>query len=426
MGAGGSSPSGAGGAGGTTGAGVGAGGTAGTGGGSTGTAGSAGVTGGAGSVDAGGAGGTDAVAALDCGPMGTALESHGPPWNRLNYVIVADGYSQSELAPDGALDQHLEAAMAKRFSDPIGQPYLRYRNFINICVLRIPSTPICGSSRFGCCGDDASRLATCDTTAVNDAIRDSLPASLEIDFRAVVLNGSSWWNAGGTVMIWSGGNTDAPAAALHEGGHTYNGLVDEIDTCEQDRVAQDPTAGVNMSLTNGNSGGKWDAWVGYSQSPGTGRQGFFTCGSANWRSSSNSMMNSPFGSDPNTSYNAVSREKIIMDIWRVVAQPYDSVEPPAGPATNPVALKVNVIDPAVISVDWSVDGNLTAPNGGRTFAVGAAGLTPGTHTITARAFDNAGADFVRQGPGTTFNRQYWGAGATGHSDKTVAWTVTIQ
>ena len=58
-------------------------------------------------------------------------------------------------------------------------------------------------------------------------------------------------------------------------------------------------------------------------------------------------------------------------------------------------------------------------------AVGEEGLASGTHTITARAYDNAGMDLVRQVPGTTFNRQYWGSGAMGHSDKTVTWTVTI-
>ena len=115
-----------------------------------------------------------------------------------------------------------------------------------------------------------------------------------------------------------------------------------------------------------------------------------------------------------------------MDIWRAVQQPYDSVEPPAGAVTNPAMLKVNVIDPAVISVNWSVDGDMVAANGGPTFAVSSMGLAPGMHTITARAYDNAGMDLVRQVPGTSFYRQYWGAGATGHSDKTVTWTVTIQ
>ena len=356
--------------------------------------------------------------------MGTAVENHGPPANRLNYVIVGDGYSAAELATGGTLDKHIQAAMTKRFSDPIGQPYLRYRNFINICVLRVPSTPICGSSTFGCCGNDSSRLASCNNTAVTNAINMHIPASFMTDWRAVMLNGSSWWNSGGTLMMWSGGNADAGGAALHEGGHGHNQLSDEYGNCEQSRVSREAAYGVNVSLMNNNSGGKWEGWIGYNQTPGTGMQGFFACdGGGTWRPSSNSMMNSLFGTNPNTSYNPVSREKIIMDIWRAVQQPYDSVEPAAGAVTNPTMLKVNVIDPAVISVDWSVDGTVTK-NGGPTLSV--SGLAPGSHTITARAYDNAGTDLVRQVPGTTFYRQYWGAGAMGHSDKTVSWTVTIQ
>src|SRR5688572_3126502 len=156
----------------------------------------------AGSFVGGGAGGMPNVPPLDCGGKGTALENHGPPSNRVNYVIVADGYSQSELAANGTLDAHLKTYMDKRFSAVIGQPYLRYRNFVNICVLRIASSAICGSSTFGCCGSDSSRLATCNSTSVNNAIRDNLPASFEVDWRAVVLNGSSWWNTGSSLMLW--------------------------------------------------------------------------------------------------------------------------------------------------------------------------------------------------------------------------------
>jgi hypothetical protein len=386
-----------------------------------------GGTTGAGGFVGGGAGGGTMAEPLDCGANGTALENHGPPANRVNYVIVGDGYSEAELQPGATLDQHLEAAMTKRFSDPVGQPYLRYRNFVNICVLRIPSGAICGSSEFGCCGDDGSRLANCDNGTVNDAINDNLPASFEVDWRAVVLNGSNWWNSGGTLMMWSGGNQNAGGAALHEGGHGHHFVADEYDSCEQGRVSREATYGVNVSLTNGDTGGKWDDWIGYDQNPGTGVQGFFACsGNATWRPSGNSMMNSLFGDDPDTSFNPVSREKMIMDIWRVVQSPYDSVTPEAGPVTNPTALSVGVIDPEVISVDWAVDGNVVAMDGGPSYAIGAANLAPGMYTVTARAYDNAGTDLVRQVPGTTFNRQYWGSGEMGHSEKTVTWTVTIQ
>jgi hypothetical protein len=393
---------------------------------SLGGAGTAG-TGVAGSFVGGGTGGGAMLEPLDCGKNATALEHHGPPSNRLNYVIVGDGYSEQDLQAGGTLDKHLEAMITKRFSDPVGQPYLRYRKFINICVLRVPSSPICGDSEFGCCGDDNSRLANCDNQAVNSAIDASVPEDFEVDWRAVVLNGSSWWNSGGTLMMWSGGNKDAGGAALHEGGHGHNFISDEYGVCELQRVSSQATYGVNVSLNGDTTGDKWDGWLGYDQQPGTGMQDFFECdGGQTWRPSDNSMMNSLFGTDLNTSFNPVSREKIVMDIWRVVEAPYDSVEPAEGPVTNPVALTVNVIDPEVINVDWSVDGQVVAMDGGPSYAIGAANLAPGTHMVTARAYDNAGEELVRQVPGTTFNRQYWGSGAMGHSDKTVTWTVTIQ
>jgi hypothetical protein len=166
--------------------------------------------------------------------------------------------------------------------------------------------------------------------------------------------------------------------------------------------------------------------MGYDHTPGTGMTGFFGCdGGQTWRSTSNSMMNSLFGDNPNTSFNPVSKEKMVMDVWRAVQTPYDSVSPPAGDVTNPATLTVNVIDPEVINVDWSVDGNVVAMDGGSTYNIGAAMLASGVHTVTARVYDNAGMDLVRQVPGTSFNRQYWGSGAMGHSDKTVTWSVTI-
>ena len=83
-------------------------------GGTTGTAGRGGTTGTAGT---GGGGVIIPPTPLDCGAMGTAVENHGPPANRLNYVIVGDGYSQADLAAGGTLDKHIMAAMTKRFSD---------------------------------------------------------------------------------------------------------------------------------------------------------------------------------------------------------------------------------------------------------------------------------------------------------------------
>jgi hypothetical protein len=247
------------------------------------------------------------------------------------------------------------------------------------------------------------------------AFSQNLPSNFMIDWRALVLNGSSWWNTGAQLMLWSGGNRDAAGAALHEGGHGHHQLADEYGGCSGGNQ-------VNVHTAQGMTGGKWDAWIGYMQTPGTGLQDFFQCDGNVWRPTDNSMMNSLFGNDPDTSFNAVSREKMIMDIWTLITNPWDSVVPPAGAVMNPATLTLNLIDPVVINVDWSVDGNMVAANGGPTFNVASANLAPGTHMVVARAYDNAPMELVRQTTGTMYRRQAW----TMNAQKSVTWTVTIQ
>src|SRR5688572_4995253 len=132
------------GVGGTGAGGAGAGGTTAVGG--TGTAGAGmgggpsggtGAGGSGGSSPTGGVGGSPVVPPLDCGGKGAVIENHGPPANRVNYVIVGDGYTEAEL--ETTYLEHIQTYMTKRFSDPIGQVYLRYRNFVNICAIKVPS-----------------------------------------------------------------------------------------------------------------------------------------------------------------------------------------------------------------------------------------------------------------------------------------------
>jgi hypothetical protein len=351
----------------------------------------------------------DAIPELDCGPNGVVIENAGPASNRVNYVIIGDGYSESEL--ETTFIEHIEFAMGKRFSAPIGEPYLRYRKFVNICAVKIASSPICGNSALGCCGDDQSRLANCDRNAAISAMEDNFQnvADFNIDWTAVVLNGDSWWNTGSSLMLWSGGNENAHGAALHEGGHGFHQLADEYGGCTSSQV--------NVTSNDQTSGGKWDLWIGHMQEPGTGLQDFWQCEGQDYRSTDNSMMNLLFGDDPNTSYNSVSREKMVMDIWRFV-EPIDSAVPEAGAVSGTTVLRVNVIDPEVIDVDWSVDGTVVEADGGAEFDVGAMG--PGTYEVEAFAYDNAGEDLVRYREGGEFGRMNWE-----RSRQRVTWTVTV-
>jgi hypothetical protein len=144
-----------------------------------------------------------ALAPLDCGANGVAIENAGPPKNRVNYVILGDGYTKDQL--ETTFTSHIQTAMKKRFSEVIGQPYGRYRKFVNICAIKLESAngPIgSGATALDCTGDDDSRLANCNMKKVNDAFAANVPASFEIDWKSVVLNNERWWNTGATVMLW--------------------------------------------------------------------------------------------------------------------------------------------------------------------------------------------------------------------------------
>jgi hypothetical protein len=379
--------------------------------------------------------------------MGWAVENWGPPKNRLNYLILADGYTATTV--ETTLKTHIENMLRRRFEHESGQPFARYRKFINICVMKSVSQTdgIGNGPTIFDGGNGGDRLAKVNETKVRDFITANVPKTFEIDWQAVVLNQNKWENTGGyPFMLWSGGHADAPGAALHEGGHSHNQLADEY--CAKGTGA---TCGGNMCGGNGTeyqevnstgdcttTGKKWDLWLGVTQKGlnvpdmgATGVQGTFIgsryVDTGQYRPSSNSMMNSLFGTNVNTSFNAVSREQIIFGIWRAVA-PIDATNPAAGAVSNPASLEVTVVDPAVIDVDWSVDGTVVAAKGGTQFDVAGAKLSSGTHTISAKAYDNATEDLVRYRTAmcqSSVTGRYCHATGWKNSTQVVNWTVTM-
>jgi hypothetical protein len=390
---------------------------------------------------------TQEVEPLDCGPDGWAVENHGPPENRVNYVILADGYDATTI--NTTLEEHIYDAFERRFEHETGEPYGRYRKFVNICVMKAVSESNGignGPTAFGG-GNGGDRLARVDSRAVNRYLDENLPERLEPSWTAVVLNQDLWENTGGILMLWSGGNRDAGGAALHEGRHGFHQLADEYGDCTGSRCGEDTngTGQVGREYQEVNStgdpmttDGKWDLWLGSTQvamkdpaGEATGVQSTFSGsryeGPSNgqYRPSANSMMNSLFGLDPDTSYNSVSREQMVFSIWQFV-RPIDSTIPEAGEVTGAGALQVNVVDPVVISVEWSVDGSVVAESGGTTYDTSVLGS--GAHTVSARAYDNATEDLVRhrsgECPGSVFGHYCHGT-AWPNNEQTVEWTVII-
>jgi hypothetical protein len=80
---------------------------------------------------------------LDCGPEGEVIESAGPPQNRVNFVIVGEGYDASEI--ETTFLEHVNGVMDRRFNHESGEPFARYRRFINICAMKSAGTGNVGS-----------------------------------------------------------------------------------------------------------------------------------------------------------------------------------------------------------------------------------------------------------------------------------------
>ena len=86
------------------------------------------------------------------------------------------------------------------------------------------------------------------------------------------------------------------------------------------------------------------------------------------------------------------------------------------------------VDPAVIDVDWSVDGVVVAAKGGTGFDLAQAGLSSGEHVISAKAYDNAGEDLVKYRDAVCPDSvESWYCHSTGwaNATQTVEWTVTV-
>jgi hypothetical protein len=344
---------------------------------------------------------------LDCGASALALESAGPPKNRINYVIAGDGYTEAELGTTYV--QHLNEMLRWRFM-PALEPYSRYRKFVNICALKVasPSSGIGtmrGNSAFGGYGNDETRLGYIEDAKVRDAMTKLLPKEIEVDWVAVVLNGNRWWNAGGRYMVWSGAHKDAGLAAMHEGGHSFQLLADEYGgNCTYS--GDEARMRINVTKDGTNTAGKWTKWLDFTHTPGTGKQGIFEggeyCDKGAFRPSQESVMNMLWDS---SYFNAISLEQAVRVIYKAV-KPIDSST--ATTVTTPSELVVDVVDPAVIKLEWFVDEQKQAATG-RSLDVPGLKLASGMHTIRARAFDDTP----------------WVRGDRKELEQSVSWTIQV-
>jgi hypothetical protein len=340
-------------------------------------------------LQAGYAPGTTFDMPFDCGASGHLLHQSGPPENRVNLVILGDGYREEELAT--SYHEHVTRFVAQMFSAE-GEPYLSYAKYFNVCSLDvasnqsgtdIPDENVWVDTAFDGNGSDNTRLGLIDDRKVTASL-DSLLAGTRIDpdFIAVTLNVNRWFNSGGWLMVWSGARPGKPDVALHEGGHSFHGLADEYGGNPGNRYGGQDVSEPNV--TTDPTGARWQEWLGYEQ-PGVGRIGAYEGGRyydrGIYRPSPNSKMN-----QVPALHNAPSMQKIVQDIYRLV-RPVDAWTNDEGELDNPCTLELALVDPARVEVTWTVNGVSADADDEAHFDVVNRLSEPGSYTIEARVYD---------------------------------------
>ena len=339
--------------------------------------------------------------------------------NRVDIIILGDGYTSSQIA--STYTSHIQNYLSYIFDDSaLTQPFGRYENFFNVYAVDVVSNqsgaddPVAGVVRDTAL--DASyrwdgvtdRLLYVDHNKATAAMNGALSGTgIGAEMRYVLVNDTKYGGGGGYFGVYAAGNDAAREVALHEIGHSFAGLADEYDDYNPNVISTytgpEP---IEINVTKSSTGAKWAEWLGYND-PILGLVGayegarYFDQGI--YRPSDNSKMRSL-----DRPFDAIAREEFVHRFYALV-NPLDGHDNNVGTKSNVQSLSVDVIDPSVIRVDWTVD-NQTFFNVGETFNFATYGFGGGTYTVTARAYDPT--DWVR--------------GDRSDLEQTVMWTVSNQ
>jgi Ca2+-binding RTX toxin-like protein len=332
--------------------------------------------------------------------------------NRVDIIVLGDGYTSSEI--DTTFTSNILDYLSYIFDDSaLTQPFGRYENFFNIYAVDVVSNesgaddPTAGILRDTAL--DASylfdgitqRLLYVNETKATTAMDAALSGTgITAEMRYVLVNDTQYGGGGGYFAVYAAGNGIARDIALHEVGHSFAGLADEYGGIPEVYLGTEPA---EINVTTNPAGEKWAEWLGYVD-PVLGPVGAYEGGRYYdfeiYRPTLDSKMRilgQPF--DP------IACEEFILDFYALV-DPLDGYEENAGTRYDVQSLSVDTIDPAVINVDWTVNGQ-TFVDVGETFSFAAYGFGSGEYTVTARAYDPT--DWVR--------------GDRSELEQTVTWTV---
>jgi len=197
----------------------------------------------------------------------TTIRNNGPSSNRVDFVIVGDGYTSAEIA-NGTFAQHVESLMTNYFSQ---EAYGEYRAYFNVHRIDVPSVesgadhPSTGTYRqtafdatYDCGG--TTRTICVDLSKVLSAVNGTITNPAARDFVVVLVNDPQYGGSGGTLAVVSTG-PGIVDLALHEMGHTFALLADEYGGPPPPYCSLVEPSQVNATMVTNRASIKWGAWI---------------------------------------------------------------------------------------------------------------------------------------------------------------------
>jgi hypothetical protein len=359
---------------------------------------------------------------------------NGPPSKRANMIFLGDGFTAGEQQKFAT---YVESAVGFYFGDQ-NPPFDRYTQFVNVWRVDLVSnesgaddssqgleidTVLDGD--VGCAhwgqecyweGNDCDCMCSWKKTGevVTTAIQNGLPGAGSPGGRnwtIVVLN-TDMWSGGahgaqwGTFFVYSTLPNDGDLSFYvmgHEGGHAFHQFSDwgVMDEYKDAQYQGDDSA---RDITTNPSGVKWSEWLGAPQPDNDGPVGTYegccyVYGKGVWRSSADSRMR-----DISYPLDRVHREWVIRDLYKW-SRPMDAVFPSSLELRFGETAAVQLIDPAVQLVTWTLDG-IEVGDGASLSTSSLEPLQPGTYDLTVTVHDqvvdyantnNFDLDLVRRG-----------------------------
>ena len=200
------------------------------------------------------------------------LKSNGPDENRVNFAILADGYTAGE---ETTFVSNANTVLSSVFAQT---PYAQYESFFNVYGIQVTSIQSgadhprntsdsdCASvpamsvnNYFGSAFDSYGihrLLVASNESAMNSVLASNVPS---YDQAVVLVNTPYYGGAGGTFATFSM-HSNAPGLMIHEVGHSFAFLADEYWAGTQYITTnmQRP----NFSNNNNPSSVKWSNWSG--------------------------------------------------------------------------------------------------------------------------------------------------------------------